>query len=107
MRSPKALTFSRDSDTHLLVVTDTVHVYDSVAVSVKNDTVWRERVRFVNRQVERLQHDTVVQVKVEQRTKIERHVPRYLWYLLAIGAAAIVAWIVLLTVWFYRRRIAI
>lgn len=94
MRSPKALTISRDSDTHLLVVTDTVHVYDSVAVSVKNDTVWRERVRFVNRQVERLQHDTVVQVKVEQRTKIERHVPRLIWYLLGLGAVAVVAWIV-------------
>ena len=104
MRTPKELTISHDTNAHLLFLTDTVHVYDSVNVSVRNDTVWRDRVRFIDRQVERLQHDTVRTENVVYKTMRERYVPRWLWYLLAIGAAAVVAWLLKALWWLLRLR---
>ncbi len=86
------------------VLTDTLRVVDSISVKVAGDTVWRERVRVVNRQVEVSRTDTIVRVLFEQQTVPERYVPRSVWYLLAIGAVATAAWLLKALWWLLRLR---
>lgn len=94
-RTQRAATVSygASAESRFRVLTDTLRVVDSISVKVAGDTVWRERVRLVNRQVEVSRADTVVRVLFEQQTVPERYVPHWLWYLLAIGAAATAAWL--------------
>ncbi len=94
-RTPMVATVSHkvSDESRYRVLTDTLRVVDSISVKVAGDTVWRERVRLVNRQVEVSRTDTVVRVLFEQQTVPERYVPRSVWYLLAIGAVATAAWL--------------
>ena len=87
------VSYGASAESRFRVVTDTVRVVDSISVKVAGDTVWRERVRVVNRQVEVSRTDTIVRVLFEQQTVPERYVPRSVWYLLAIGAVALAAWL--------------
>lgn len=105
-RTQRAVTVSygASAESRFRVVTDTVRVVDSISVKVAGDTVWRERVRLVNRQVEVSRTDTIVRVLFEQQTVPERYVPRSVWYLLAIGAAATAAWLLKALLWLLRLR---
>ena len=105
-RTPMVATVSygASAESRFRVVTDTVRVVDSISVKVAGDTVWRERVRVVNRQVEVSRTDTIVRVLFEQQTVPERYVPHWLWYLLAIGAVATAAWLLKALWWLLRLR---
>lgn len=105
-RTPMVATVSHkvSDESRYRVLTDTLRVVDSIIVKVAGDTVWRERVRVVNRQVEVSRTDTIVRVLFEQQTVPERYVPRSVWYLLAIGAAATAAWLLKALWWLLRLR---